>query len=118
MLEQKRGGYGNEGEHRGKFYEHDTGIEVRGFLDADDQDDGDGEDAEESKQVKPGDSHGGGGELRRSEVQRDQRRPAAIEEDPLGAGDVADLRRQVDTVILQKGDERATPAAGDGRRTE
>ena len=47
VLEEERGRYGDESEHRGQFYEDDAGVEICRFLDTDNENDGDGDDRQE-----------------------------------------------------------------------
>ena len=50
--------------------------------------------------------------------QGDGRHPAMVQQDPDRAGGVADLRRKIDAVVLEEGDQSAAPAGGDGSGAE
>ena len=57
---------GDSDEHQNgdQLYKDDGGVEVRRFLDADDQDGGDGQDGEKSNQIEFGGGVGSRGKLR------------------------------------------------------
>src|SRR5215470_8047793 len=118
MLEHEGERNGDEGQDRRQLDEDNGGIEIGGFLDADDEDDRDDGDGEKGDEIE---FRGGmriRSELFGGKIERCGRAPTAVNHDPESAWHIADLGRQTDSVVLQERDEGAAPTAGDGGRSK
>ncbi len=117
LLDHIHAGDDDEDDHRDQLHEDDGRVEVRRLLDADDQEGGDGDDSEKRHEIEYGCGVlGRARHLLHAEGQI--WRPAAIDHRPLRARDITDLRRKVDAVVLEEGDQRRAPARGDGSGAE
>ncbi len=118
MMEEISGGHGDEGYNGEELDEDDGGVEVRRFLDANHKNGGDDEDGEKGEQIEARRGVRQRGKVNSLARQGDGRNPAMIQEHPDRARGIADLRREIDAVILEEGDQGAAPTGGHGCGSE
>ncbi len=117
VVEQISPAQNQEDAHDRQLHDHDGGVEVGRFLDADDQDRGDDQDGKEGDKVEDA---GDVGQSRGVDGGRKRRRGlplvgVEVEHVAIGGGE---LRRQVNVQLLQQAHEVSRPAGGHGGGAE
>ncbi len=115
MLQNKRERDRDEGQHCREFHEDDARVEVRRLVNPHNQNRSDSQNSYEREQIEAGRCMRKSRQLLSRQIERRDRRPSALKEDPLCARNITDLWWQLDSVILEEGDERAAPTARDRR---